>query len=408
MFAEGERDHTGLAIICDADGIVEEVIRDELGVSEGMLGRPFTLLVERGSLSKALTFVDKLRREGALVDWEMNVSRGEETVTLHFAGDVVDNHMLIVAGRNGNEMLRLYEELMKIGNEQTNTLRAALKDQAEVARREQDRDAAAYDEISALNNQLVTMQRELAKKNAELERLNELKNRFLGMAAHDLRNPLNIIYNYAEFLHEIADDRLQEDEKTFLEAILESSRFMSELINDLLDVSRIESGRLQLEWQPVKMAPLVERNVQLNRLLASKKDIELELAIAEAGLPVLVADPGKLEQVLNNLISNAIKYSLPGSHVKVALEPRDDGILLSVEDEGIGIADEEMDKLFRPFATPAAKGTAGEKSTGLGLVIVRRIVEGHGGEIWVESEVDVGTTFHVWLPREPEVEEEDD
>lgn len=289
---------------------------------------------------------------------------------------------------------------MRIGNEQTNALRAALKAQAEGAREERERDASAYDDISALNNQLVAMQRELAKKNAELERLNALKNHFLGMAAHDLRNPLNVIYSYAEFLYSRAGDGLGEEEKTFLEAILESSQFMAELINDLLDVAKIESGRLQLDWQAVDLAQLVERNVRLNRLLASKKEIELELDVEPEASPTVVADAGKVEQVLNNLISNAVKYSPSGSRVIVRLQGQEEGVLLAVEDEGIGIAPDEMDKLFRPFVTPAARGTAGEKSTGLGLVIVRRIVEGHGGDIWVESEKGVGTTFYVRLPRD--------
>ena len=402
MFAEEAAEKARLAVVCDEDGLVLEVIRDDVGIAEEMVGRPFTLLVDRGSMAKALTFVDELRREGALSGWEMNVEMGEETVPLHFAGGVIDGRMVIVAARNGQEIARLYEELMKMGNEQTNALRAALKAQAEAARHEGKRDASAFDEISALNNQLVAMQRELAKKNAELERLNALKNHFLGMAAHDLRNPLNVVYNYTEFLAETAQERLTEEEETFLQIILESSQFMVELVNDLLDVSKIESGKLELAWQPVDLAQLTERNVRLNRLLASKKDIDLVLEEVPEEMPPIVADPGKLEQVLNNLISNAVKYSPSGSRVAVRLQQQEEGVLVAVEDEGIGIAAEEMDQLFRPFVTPAAKGTAGEKSTGLGLVIVRRIVEGHGGEIWVESEKGVGTTFTVWLPRDLE------
>ena len=401
MFADYGKGKTGVAIVCDEGGRVVDVIRDDVGIGQEMVGRPFTLLVDRGSLSKALTFVNELRREGALSGWEMNVAMDGKVSTLHFAGAVVDGRLVIVAARNGEEMMDLYEELMRMGNEQTNALRAALKAQAEAARGERERDSSVYDDISALNNQLVAMQRELAKKNAELERLDALKNRFLGMAAHDLRNPLNVIYNYAEFLGYRAGERLDDEERSFLEAILESSQFMSDLINDLLDVSRIESGKLQLVWQAIDLTQLVERNLQLNRLLAGKKEIELVLDVEAAGVPTIIADPGKLEQVLNNLISNAVKYSPLESRVVVRLRRHEEGVLISVEDEGIGIAAEEMDQLFRPFVTPATRGPAGEKSTGLGLVIVRRIVEGHGGDIWVESEEGVGTTFYVWLPRDP-------
>ena len=171
--------------------------------------------------------------------------------------------------------------------------------------------------------------------------------------------------------------------------------------NDLLDVAKIESGKLDLHPVSTDIADLVQDNVHLNRVLASNKDIEIQTAI-DGPPPTMQLDPDKIEQVLNNLISNAIKYSHPNSTITVQLTREDAHALLSVRDEGQGIPAEDIDKLFQPFQRTSVQSTAGEKSTGLGLVIVKRIVEGHGGTIWVESAVGEGSTFFVSLPLNSE------
>lgn len=388
----------GLALLCDRDGIVLSVVRDDLGLGAEIVGRLFTLVVDRGSMSKALSFLIELREKGATFNWELNVPLHGEVHTLHVAGSRVEEKMLIVAAADGKEMLALYEEMMRIGNEQANALRSALKGQAEVAKASADRDGDLYDEISQLNSELGVMQRDLARKNVELERLNELKNQFLGMAAHDLRNPLHAITGYAEFLRDDRSARLSEEERQkFLDIILTSSRFMADLINDLLDVARIESGALQLDLAPVDVVALAKRSVQVNRMLASGKEITIALQ-TPFDTPQVLADAGKIEQVLNNLLTNAVKFSYPGSQVQVTVETGEDELVLRVADEGQGMTPEQMSRLFRPFARGRSQGTAGESSTGLGLVIVRKIVEGHHGTIDVQSEPGKGSTFTVQLP----------
>ncbi|MFW6097821.1 MAG: sensor histidine kinase [Chloroflexota bacterium] len=389
---------SGLALLCDQDGVILRVLRDELGAGgEQLVGRPLTRVVDEGSVRKALSFLIALRQQEAVFDWELNVPIGGAIQTLHFAGGAVGGRLLIVAAANGAHMLSMYEEMVRIGNEQVNALRAAFKEQAEEQRRAQEHDTAHYDEISRLNNELGVMQREMAKKNAELERLNELKNQFLGMAAHDLRNPLQAIQGFAEFLRDNDDTLPVEERRELLEIILRSSRFMGELVNDLLDVARIESGKLALNLAALDLVELARKNVELNRTLAAGKGIELQLECEQ--LPPISADHNKIEQVFNNLISNAIKYSHPDSRVTVSLtHPAEDHVLIAVSDEGQGIPADQLDRLFRPFSTTTVRGTGGEKSTGLGLVIVRKIVEGHGGTIRVESEVGVGSTFYVTLP----------
>jgi signal transduction histidine kinase len=391
----------GLALLCDAEGIILRVVRDELGLeARTRPGQPFTRMLDRGSLTKGLNFLAELRSKEAVFDWEMNVPRDSaDIVTLHFAGGRSGDGILIVGAHSLSDILKLYDELMRINNEQINTLRSSMKEQAERARSQAERDGALYNEISRLNNELVAIQRELSKKNAELERLNEQKNAFLGMAAHDLRNPLGAIMTYSEFLAQDMDGILAPEQREFLETIQSSSEFMLRLINDLLDIAKIESGKLQLSRQPIDLAALVRHNVTLAAVMAAKKDISIRLV--DEALPAMSVDPTKITQVLNNLISNAIKFSRPGTCITVRVERQGDEALLSVQDQGQGIPAGEFDKLFQPFSRTSVRSTAGEKDTGLGLAIVRRIVTGHGGRIWVDSEVGAGTTFHVALPLNP-------
>lgn len=386
---------SGIALLCDLDGNIREILRDPLGLGAAIrLGMPFARLAASGNLAKALSFQNEIVTQGAAFDWEINIAGDEQVITLHFTGGRLGEAVLIVGAENGKFSLKLYEELMRISNEQTNTLRAALKD----AQRGRGRDQALYEEISRLNNEMASMQRELAKQNAELERLNQEKNRFLGMAAHDLRNPLHVILGYSEFLLDACDDP---EPQQFLNVIVSASRFMVSLVDDLLDVAKIESGQLHLEYAPVDLAALATQNVALNRTLAAQKQITIDLLLAP--LPTALVDGAKIEQVLNNLIGNAVKFSQPGGRITVQLKNEGATFGLSVQDEGAGIPEAEQAQLFTAFQR-GHKGTEGEKSTGLGLVIVKRIVEGHGGKIWLESCVGQGATFFVSIPFQPAAE----
>lgn len=247
------------------------------------------------------------------------------------------------------------------------------------------------------NQELSNLSRELQKTNAELVRSNDLKNQFLGMAAHDLRNPIGVILSYSEFLGEETADVLSEEHLQFLQTIRRSSEFMLRLLNDLLDLARIESGRLDLEREPVDLAALIRENVLLNQVLADKKGIRIAFH-AEDDLPPVPVDRQKIEQVLNNLLSNAMKFSPAGTAVFVSLSRTGGDAVVSIRDEGQGIPEADRQKLFQPFARMSVKSTGGEKSTGLGLAIVRKIVEGHAGRIRVESEPGRGTAVSFSLP----------
>lgn len=232
---------------------------------------------------------------------------------------------------------------------------------------------------------------------AELERLDHLKTEFLGMAAHDLRNPIGSILVLAELLRDEVASVVTEEQLGYLSNIKTSSKFMLQLVEDLLSISSIELGNLQLNRCPSDLRKLLEHNVGLNAKLARQKHIHVSLQI-EGALPKPSFDEGKIEQVLNNLISNAVKFSQPGTAVEVRAVAQDSGVLISVRDQGPGLSEGERLKLFQPFSRTSVRSTAGEGSTGLGLAISRKIVEGHGGHIWVESQIGLGSVFLFMLP----------
>ncbi|HEX8087702.1 MAG TPA: HAMP domain-containing sensor histidine kinase [Blastocatellia bacterium] len=393
-----QREPAGIALLCSREGDILQIVRDELGVAEGVeVGQHFTALVDAQSVKKAEAFLAALRFRQAAFNWQMNVHLNEEVISLHFAGGAIDDNFLIVGAKSRSGAARFYEEMVKINNEQANALRQVARDCAEQARLQDDPDGRLYDELSRLNNELVTAQRELAKKNAELGKLNDQKNQFLGMAAHDLRNPLSVILTLSEFL---LDENLKvtsDERQEFIRRIRSSSEFMLRLVNNLLDISKIEAGRLDLDLEAADLRAIIEANVALNRYLADKRQVKLSL-VQDERVPRLMLDASKIEQVLNNLIVNAIKFSPSGGTVEVRLDKGENDVTISVSDQGPGIPKGEFHKLFNPFEKTSARSATKEKGTGLGLAIVKKIVSGHQGSIRVESQVGRGSTFRVTLP----------
>jgi signal transduction histidine kinase len=237
------------------------------------------------------------------------------------------------------------------------------------------------------------------RQRVRLRELNQAQNRFIGIAAHDLRNPISIIQMYAMYLLQDKESGLKTHQVRFLNIIRDSSRFMLRLVEDLLDISKIHSGNIRLNMEKGDYLALLRDNVGVNRILASRKKIRIRLK-ADEDLPGLTFDKEKMTQVLNNLLTNAINYSKPGSVVEMAAKARGDDIVTCVKDQGPGIRQEDMHKVFNEFHKGHGNGTAGEKSTGLGLAIAKRIVESHGGRIGVKSEPGKGSEFFFSLPVE--------
>lgn len=236
---------------------------------------------------------------------------------------------------------------------------------------------------------------ELAEMNARLLAVNQQKDSFLGMAAHDLRTPLTVLQGFTDLLtHPSARP---EDFTEFIGIIRETIQQMLALLDDLLDITAIEAGKLTLRPEPVRIAPFIDRVCKLNYRIGEQKGIRLVTDIAP-DLPPLNFDPRRIEQVLNNLLSNAFKFSHSDTMVTVQVAPVAGGIEFSIRDQGQGIPPAEIDLVFGEFQRVSTKPTGDEGSTGLGLSICRRIVHLHNGQIGVESEVGAGSRFYFTLP----------
>jgi signal transduction histidine kinase len=236
-----------------------------------------------------------------------------------------------------------------------------------------------------------------AEAEERLKALNKLKDKHLGIAAHDLRNPISTIRGMS---HMLIESELDDDtRRSFLESINAVSEQMLILVDNLLDISVIESGKFDLNKIPGNLSVILQERADLMAINAKNKNITLTTALDEVtDLPI---DVDRMRQVVDNLLSNAVKFSRSGTTVHLACGQKDDGLVFSVADEGPGIPRKDMDKLFGVFQKLDNQPTAGERSTGLGLSIVKRIVDAHGGDILVKSEVGKGSTFTVTIPIEP-------
>lgn len=387
------RGELGFLLQCHADSRIARIVDDRAGLlGDDWIGRPFTTLIAAGALAKALDFFTQIATQGAQYYWEMPVAPAGRSMV--FIGAKYEGGIAIAASSTPDGLDTLVDELMRLSNEQANIIRVL---SAEKARSVASGDKA-LEELTRLNIEYANMQRELARKNAELARANDRKGLMLGMAAHDLRNPLQVISGFSEYLKMRASDRLDEAEIRFLDHILESSARMRTIIDDVLSLSRSETGRLVLDRARIDIAALLGDIVTLQGVIADDKGIVLAPTGCDAPVIALV-DSGKLRQVVDNLITNAIKFSMPDTAITVSLVQSPEQIVIAVTDQGPGIPAEELPRLFQPFSRTSVRSTAGEPSTGLGLAISKSIVEGHGGRIAVHSVIGQGTTFTVTLPR---------
>jgi PAS domain S-box-containing protein len=241
---------------------------------------------------------------------------------------------------------------------------------------------------------------------AELERARDLaeetsraKTHFLATMSHELRTPLNSIIGFTRLLLKRSDGELTERQETYMRSVLDSGTHLLTLINGVLDLSRIEAGKQEMNLEPVALRPLVEECVASTRPLVIGKRVTLEHDVP-SDLPELIADRAKLKQVLLNLLSNAARFT-PEGHVRVTGRATATELKLTVADTGVGIPLRETRHLFEPFHRVRTALGPEANGTGLGLAITKQLVGLHGGRIWVESIERQGTTFHVVLPRRP-------
>lgn len=261
--------------------------------------------------------------------------------------------------------------------------------------------ADTQDEIKHANEDLDHKVDELAQLNYRLHEMNQLKSEFLANMSHELRTPLNSILGFSEVLQGVSS--LNEKQRRYAQNIQKSGRLLLDMINDILDLAKIEAGKMEVRPTDFRIETVIRAHCDLVRTLSEEKNIELTESIAK-DLPTLFQDQVKLQQILTNLLSNAIKFTPEGGRIVVSAKLADsDTLSLAVADTGVGIAEEDQQIIFEKFRQGA--GVLGRDNltreysgTGLGLSIVRELCNLLGGEIRLESEVGRGSTFEVLLP----------
>jgi signal transduction histidine kinase/putative methionine-R-sulfoxide reductase with GAF domain len=251
---------------------------------------------------------------------------------------------------------------------------------------------------SALAIQNARLFREIEEKSKQIEAANRHKSEFLANMSHELRTPLNAIIGFSEVLQERLFGELNEKQAEYTDDILTSGRHLLSLINEILDLSKVEAGRMELELATFDLPLAIENARTFVRERATKHGINLDVTIDER-LGDFVGDERKIKQVLLNLLSNAVKFTPEGGRIGIKARQADGSVEISVSDTGIGIAPEDQAKIFEEFRQVGGDYAHKTEGTGLGLTLAKKFVELHGGRIWVESEVGKGSIFRFSLPE---------
>jgi signal transduction histidine kinase len=248
--------------------------------------------------------------------------------------------------------------------------------------------------VIAIEN--VRLFKELEAANRELAAASQHKSEFLANMSHELRTPLNAIIGFSEVLSDRMFGELNEKQEEYLKDIYASGTHLLSLINDILDLSKIEAGRMELELTDFDLPTALDNALMLIRERAQRRSLTLHKNV-DAGVGQIQGDERKIRQVVLNLLSNAIKFTPEGGRIELAAVPKDGCVEISISDTGVGIAPEDQEKVFEEFRQV---GTAEKKAegTGLGLTLCRKFVELHGGRIWVKSQLGAGSTFTFTIP----------
>ena len=252
------------------------------------------------------------------------------------------------------------------------------------------------EEVKLRTKELNTLKNILEEKNLSLHKLIQMKNELLGIASHDLRNPLTSIQGYSAFLLKKGDDLSIKKRNNFLKIINTASDNILKLLNDLLSFSAIESGQLSLDLKPNNLRELIEEYIQTYTPLAFEKNITLKMHCQNEAIAIF--DKPRIGQVLDNLLTNAIKFSPIGGLIEINLETKNGYNSVSVKDQGPGIKNEELESLFKPFKKLSTNPTGQEKGTGLGLAIAKKMIELHNGTLILQSKDGSGANFIFKLP----------
>src|SRR6059036_375812 len=251
--------------------------------------------------------------------------------------------------------------------------------------------------VKERTQELEVVNQKLQESNLELQRANSLKSEFLANMSHELRTPLNAIIGFSELLLDTGSAVLTDDQKDYVADILSSGRHLLELINEILDLSKIEAGKMKLSAEEFEIGPVCEEAMALLRVEAGRKHIEIVLEVEDPALEVR-ADRNKIKQIMNNLVSNAVKFTHPDGRVTLRARREGDALAVSVIDTGIGIKAEDQDRIFQAFTQVDGSYARRYQGTGLGLTLVKKFVEMHGGSVTLKSRFGEGSEFTFTIP----------
>lgn len=253
--------------------------------------------------------------------------------------------------------------------------------------------------VNILLYYIKTKHKELVETNKRLTQLNYEKNKYLGIAAHDLRNPMGTIISFSELMLNNPDTYpMNTETEEIVKLMRQTTEYSMTLLKDLLDISKIESGEIEIELQKEDYTEFLSQQIRVSQLLANSKDIIIQSELPTGNI-LLKFDNHYMVEVVSNLLSNAIKYSYPHSFIIVRVTVHEDHVKTEVIDHGVGIPEEEHKLLFRLFQKTSARTTAGESSTGLGLAIAKKVIQLHNGTIDVFSRKGEGSNFYYTIPR---------
>ena len=398
--------------------VVDDDAIDRMALHRSLRGTPLnTVVQEATNVEEALETVFDSEYDCIFVDYHLPGQNGLAFVQ-KIRQQGVDTPLVVLTGQ-GSEQTAV--ELMKAGASDylpknklssetlTRIVRSALRMyQAEIlVKQTNQRLSEKNRQLEKINRELERKQQQIYRQNLQLQEVSRLKSEFLATMSHELRTPLNAIIGFSQILLGGKKGDINKTQQDMLGRVLSNGRHLLELISDILELSKIEAGRLELEPCQMDLASLVEETVEELRSLAAPKKLDLEVDVV-LNNPTVINDPIRVRQVLINLLSNAIKFthygsitvlvkSLPARHRHVDSKEE---ILLSVSDTGCGISEEDQPYIFEAFHQSDQKTNRHHAGTGLGLAITYSLVKMMCGEITVESQINKGSTFKVRIPRE--------
>ena len=239
----------------------------------------------------------------------------------------------------------------------------------------------------------------------DLEAVTRMKTEFLSLTSHELRTPLTPMKAQLQMLEEGYKGIMSEEQRESIELVLRNLARLDKLIKDILDISRMEMGRIKLSFESMSINDAVKEVIKMQEPFADEKGIKIVARLAE--LPAIVGDSERLRQVISNLVNNAIKFSEKATDVLVETQRVGEAVQFSITDYGMGISEEDKEKLFKPFSQIDSSMSRKRGGTGLGLAIAKGIIHAHNGKIWVESELGKSSTFYFSIPIKQRIREEE-